>query len=337
MAARPPKIVVIDDNEVVLEVAKEALEDAGYEVVTHDRATGCVALVLHEQPDVVLMDVNMPGLGGDTVVGVLAKAWPGSDHVILLHSSLSADALRSKVAASGANGFVQKSSDPQGLVREVNKWLRRSGDFFAAAPHRSSAGFRVPQASQPRVIEQVSVPPFASAPPSSGTVSTGTQSSDSNSSIAVAGNASSAGAGSDSRGSGARRILPGKLLLVDDDITVLSGLRRCLQSEPLSIEFALSGGEALRRMLSDAPPDVVVCDMLLPDLTGMEVYEKAMSSEPSYRRRFIAATGGAAVPRVAAFLRSFGGPVLHKPIETTPLLNAVRACLANYPARVARG
>jgi DNA-binding NtrC family response regulator len=90
-------------------------------------------------------------------------------------------------------------------------------------------------------------------------------------------------------------------------------------------------------MLSDAPPDVVVCDMLLPDITGMEVFEKALASEPSYRRRFIAATGGAGVPKVAAFLRSFGGPILHKPIETGPLLTAVRACLANGVPRVARG
>ena len=90
------KIVVIDDSEIVLEVTRGALEGAGYEVITHDRPAGCVALILHEKPELVLMDVNMPGLGGDTIVSVLAKAAPTSDTVVLLHSSLSAEVLRGR-------------------------------------------------------------------------------------------------------------------------------------------------------------------------------------------------------------------------------------------------
>jgi CheY-like chemotaxis protein len=109
VSVRKPKIVVIDDSEIVLEVTKGALEGAGYDVVTHDRPGGCVALILHEKPDLVLMDVNMPGLGGDTIVSVLAKAQPTGDTVVLLHSSLSAEVLRTKSATAGAHGFIQKS------------------------------------------------------------------------------------------------------------------------------------------------------------------------------------------------------------------------------------
>ena len=80
-----------------------------------------MALILHEKPELVLMDVNMPGLGGDTIVSVLAKAQPTGDTVVLLHSSLSADVLRTKAAAAGAHGFIQKSGDLFGLVREVSR------------------------------------------------------------------------------------------------------------------------------------------------------------------------------------------------------------------------
>jgi len=109
---------------------------------------------------------------------------------------------------------------------------------------------------------------------------------------------------------------------------VLSGFRRHLQADDLSIEFALSGGQALRRMLSDNQPDVVVCDMLLPDISGVEVFQRAVAADPSYRQRFAVATGGYAVPEVAAFLASFSGPVLRKPIEPAQLSQAVRSCLS---------
>ncbi len=306
MSVRKPKIVVIDDSEIVLEVTKGALEGAGYEVVAHDRPAGCVALILHEKPDLVLMDVNMPGLGGDTIVSVLAKAAPTSDTVVLLHSSLSAEVLRTKAASAGAHGFIQKSGDLFGLVREVNRWLKRQN---------SSANMRVALAQPSEEKSPSGTRPAAgiavSAPPSSDSLS-------------------ALGAGG--RKSGTVRVDAPTVLLVDDDMTVLSAFRRVLQSEDISIEFALSGGQALRRMLSEKPPDVVVCDMLLPDVSGVEVYQRAIAAQSSYRQRFVVATGAASVPAVATFLTSFGGPVLYKPVEPTQLTLAVRGCLSGARA-----
>lgn len=290
MAVRRPKVVVIDDSEVVLEVTKGALEGAGYEVITHDRPAGCVALILHEKPDLVLMDVNMPGLGGDTIVSVFARAQPSGETVVLLHSSLSAEVLRTKAATAGAHGFIQKSGDLFGLVREVNRWLKRTN---------SSGHMRVahaisndePRSSGTRAAASVSLP--------------------------------GAGRRLDSKqGDGAT------VLLVDDEMNILSVYRRQLQTEDWLVEFALSGSQALRRMLSDTPPDVVVCDMLLTDLTGIEVYDRAIAAQPSYRKRFVVATGAGSSAPVATFLSRFSGPVLHKPIDGEQLLAAVRSCLA---------
>jgi CheY-like chemotaxis protein len=300
VSGRKPKIVVIDDSEIVLEVAKGALEGAGYDVVTHDRPAGCVALILHEKPELVLMDVNMPGLGGDTIVSVLAKAAPTSDTIVLLHSSLSAETLRTKATAAGAHGFIQKSGDLFGLVREVNRWLKR----FNSSANMRAARALAPDEKAPSGTRAAAL--AASGPPSSGQLS------------------SRGGA----RSSATLRVDTPTLLLVDDDMAVLSGFRRHLQAEDVSIEFALSGGQALRRILSDKPPDAVVCDMLLPDISGVDVYKRAVAADPTYRQRFAVATGGAAVPEVAAFLAGFAGPVLHKPIEPARLSQAVRSCLA---------
>jgi len=308
VSGRKPKIVVIDDSEIVLEVTRGALEGAGYDVVTHDRPAGCVALILHEKPDLVLMDVNMPGLGGDTIVSVLAKAAPTSDTIVLLHSSLSAEVLRGKATTAGAHGFLQKSGDLFGMVREVNRWLKRvnsSGNMRAALV--TSSDDKYPSGSRPTAnafnalaSANVSASVSASAPPSSD---------------------------SGRRTSGTVRVDAPTVLLVDDDMAVLSAFRRCLQAEDLSIEFALSGAQALRRLLSEKPPDVVVCDMLLPDLSGVEVYQRAVAADSSYRQRFAVATGAASMPAVATFLAGFGGPVLHKPVASAQLIQAVRTCL----------
>ncbi len=299
MSLRKPKIVVIDDSEIVLEVTKSALEGAGYDVVTHDRPAGCVALILHEKPDLVLMDVNMPGLGGDTIVSVLGKAAPTSDTVVLLHSSLSAEVLRTKAATAGAHGFIQKSGDLFGLVREVGRWLKRfsnSGNMRAAAA--TSSDDRVTSSSR------------------AGFSSSGLASD------------SASGLGVSRRTSVTMKVDSPTVLLVDDDMSVLSGFRRHLQNDDMSIEFALSGGQALRRMLSDTPPDAVVCDMLLPDISGIEVYQRAVAANPTFRQRFAVATGASGTPSVVSFLATFSGPVLYKPIEAAKLSQAVRTCLS---------
>ncbi|HEY6078058.1 MAG TPA: response regulator [Polyangiaceae bacterium] len=270
MSARIPKIVVIDDSEIVLAVTREALTNAGYRVVVHDRTAGSVALILQEKPDLVLMDVNMPGLSGDTALSVLARAQPHAETIVLLHSSLPVEILRSKAAAVGAHGFIQKGGDVFGLVRQVKQWLKRL----------TSSG-------QMRVAAPVAVDERATATPSS----------------------------------------LASVLLVDDDMGVLSVYRRMLQNEDVDVEFALSGGQALRRMLSDIPPDIVVCDMLLPDVSGMEVFQRAVAATPSYRKRFVVATGAATEPSVAAFLAGFAGPVLRKPVAGAQLVSALRACL----------
>lgn len=308
MSVRKPKIVVIDDSEIVLEVSKSALEGAGYEVVTHDRPAGCVALILHEKPDLVLMDVNMPGLGGDTIVSVLAKAAPTSETIVLLHSSLSAEVLKGKAGAAGAHGFIQKSGDLFGLVREVNRWLKRltsSGNMLVA--RKLSQEEKAPSGSH------------AAARP-------------------VPASAGSGAASGERRPSGTLRVQAPTLLLVDGDMAVLSAFRRQLQAEDVSIEFALSGSQALRRLLSDTAPDAVVCDMLLPDVSGVEVFQRVVAANPSYRSRFAVATAGSAVPEVAAFLSTFGGPVLKKPVDAGQLAQAVRSLLLALPsAKSARG
>src|SRR5687767_8406392 len=116
---QPATILVVDDSEVVLTVTKTLLVAAGYRVLTHPGAAGCVAVILQEKPDLVLIDVNMPKLGGETIVKLFGKAQPNSETIILLFSSLSAAQLEQRAQTSGAHGFIRKTDDTFELVRNV--------------------------------------------------------------------------------------------------------------------------------------------------------------------------------------------------------------------------
>src|SRR4051812_22898711 len=118
-------ILVIDDSEVVLEMTRFTLESAGFRVLTRDRAQGSIVAILHERPDLVLLDVNMPSMSGESIADILSRAGPARGTIIVLYSSLPANALRMKALAAGAHGFIHKSSTQPELVRQVRGFFEQ--------------------------------------------------------------------------------------------------------------------------------------------------------------------------------------------------------------------
>ena len=119
------KIVILDDSPVILAMAKDTLECAGFEVV----ATGNLAEFEAAQrdaraPDLVLIDVNMPEAFGDDVAMVLR-------HVrdvrvpIYLFSSLDEEELARRAREAEIDGYLQKRSGLEGVVERVCAILER--------------------------------------------------------------------------------------------------------------------------------------------------------------------------------------------------------------------
>lgn len=237
------KVMIVDDSEIVLAVTQYALESAGYQVIAHPRPAGCITLILQEEPDLLLIDVNMPGLNGDTVVKMLGSTQSKSDMVVLLHSSLPDEVLAQKAIAVHAHGYVRKSDNPQSLIRQINRWMRpsnRSGSHTIGAD----------------IMDQSSSAKEASRVAFSGRVATPEPAAS-------------------------------KILLADHEMVKLSDLRRLLASQPGSVEFALSGKEVLRRIQSNAPPDVVLLGWLISPPGCDEVVREALRLSPRWRSRFI--------------------------------------------------
>src|SRR5215208_4457872 len=67
------RILVVDDSEIVLDVVKETLEEAGYEVHIRNTPFQLLQAVRTVDPSLILLDVNMPALSGNKALEILAK------------------------------------------------------------------------------------------------------------------------------------------------------------------------------------------------------------------------------------------------------------------------
>ena len=119
------KILVVDDDERHLITAKELLEDAGYEVITHHNWFGSTNAIKKLQPDLVLLDINMPALPGDELSLILRSNSKIKDVPIIFYSSNDEDSLRKTASEFGADGYICKG-DISDLRRKIAAYLSRT-------------------------------------------------------------------------------------------------------------------------------------------------------------------------------------------------------------------
>ena len=112
-------VLVVDDAELFREALKAAFTQEGFEVVgvAADAMKG-IDLAREHEPDIVMLDLLMPGMSGLEVVGSIIKASPRS-RVVLLTTSESAEDLLSAVKA-GASGYLTKDTPLPRLVSAMN-------------------------------------------------------------------------------------------------------------------------------------------------------------------------------------------------------------------------
>jgi CheY-like chemotaxis protein len=118
------RIVVIDDSKLVLAIATEALEGAGFEVLATDSGIEANQFIYSSRrPDLILIDVMMPLLNGDRKVRLL-KERESSRHIpVILMSTKARDELEQLTRESGADGYIQKPFDEASLVQQVDRIL----------------------------------------------------------------------------------------------------------------------------------------------------------------------------------------------------------------------
>jgi PAS domain S-box-containing protein len=108
-------------------------------------------------------------------------------------------------------------------------------------------------------------------------------------------------------------------LLVVDDETLLARSIELQLKEDHDVEIAATGQGALDRLRKEPSFDLVLCDMMLPDISGIDVYEQARAIDNGSHERFVFMTGGSFSPKVFKFLRDNAVPCLEKPFTAEQL------------------
>jgi PAS domain S-box-containing protein len=120
-------------------------------------------------------------------------------------------------------------------------------------------------------------------------------------------------------GSGlARSARRARILVVNDELLVGRILRRTLSVDH-DVTLVRDGAEALTRIEGGERYDVIVCDLMMPFITGMEIHTQLLALAPDQAARMVFLSGGAFSPRVRAFLDQVPNPRLGKPFEMQAL------------------
>lgn len=120
------KILVVDDDPIILEVVRERLDAAGFDVYVRDEALGTSQWVAREQPDYVLLDVMMPALSGGELGQLLKRSAATSYTAVILHSSMSPASLQPVIARTGAIGAIGKTQDGAQFIAEFERIIARA-------------------------------------------------------------------------------------------------------------------------------------------------------------------------------------------------------------------
>ena len=109
-----------------------------------------------------------------------------------------------------------------------------------------------------------------------------------------------------------------RILLVDDDPAVRNALARLLSMRH-SVRTASSHDDALAALGSNSEVDAVVCDVVMPEHTGIEVLSSIRARFPSLGARVLLITGGSISRAIDDALMASGAPVLRKPFTFAEL------------------
>jgi DNA-binding response OmpR family regulator len=112
-----------------------------------------------------------------------------------------------------------------------------------------------------------------------------------------------------------------RLFVIDDEPSIRAAINRFLTRRQWEVEEAEDGRVALDILLHSEPNryDVVMCDLRMPHVSGVELYRELLGARPDLVRRILFSTGDVVSLDAASFLAESGRPVIEKPFELARL------------------
>ncbi len=119
------KILAVDDQLVMRQMVKVVLEQAGHQVVTADDGVEALKALRADNFDMIISDVNMPNMGGISLVPKIRRLDEYQYTPILMLTTESSQYRKDKARQSGASGWLTKPFEPPRLINAVNKLIAK--------------------------------------------------------------------------------------------------------------------------------------------------------------------------------------------------------------------
>ena len=118
-----PHILIVDDDEIIAQLASEILMDAGHACGWVCDGEKALDLLCWRRPDLLLLDQDMPGLTGAQVLRSLRSSAETYDLPVIMFTGISGKADENAAYHNGAQAYLRKPFDAKSLLREVDEVL----------------------------------------------------------------------------------------------------------------------------------------------------------------------------------------------------------------------
>ena len=120
-------ILLVDDEPDMLEMLGLRLKKAGYKVITAITGEECLQKAEDKDPDIILLDILLPGMSGFEVARQLKKKPVTKDIPVIMVTALIGKDAEAKGLERGADYFISKPFDPEELLARIKTILEKAG------------------------------------------------------------------------------------------------------------------------------------------------------------------------------------------------------------------
>ena len=118
-------VLYVEDSEEMIEIVKIVLKDSGYRILSQTDGQATLNFCANENPDLVLMDLNMPDMNGFEVTRKLREQ--GFTNPIVVLTASESDEDREKALAAGCNDYILKDMEMRGLETVIDSFIADPG------------------------------------------------------------------------------------------------------------------------------------------------------------------------------------------------------------------
>jgi len=116
-----PKIAIIEDDQAICQMYRFKFEAEGYNVETAENGKLGLGLAEKMKPDIILLDLMMPGMNGDEMLALLRKTTWGKDIKVIILTNMGEQEIPETVKQLGVSGIILKADMTPRQVAEVVK------------------------------------------------------------------------------------------------------------------------------------------------------------------------------------------------------------------------